>query len=68
MLLRRQEKQHEIWKTCCEMWNLDSFKASQPIRKIMLQEAAEADVLVIALSSLDQREPKLIEWLEALAG
>lgn len=56
------------WKTCCEMWNLDSFKASQPIRKIMLQEAAEADVLVIALSSLDQREPKLIEWLNALAG
>ncbi len=56
------------WKTCCEMWNLDSFKASQSIRKIMLQEAAEADVLVIALSSLDQREPKLIEWLDALAG
>ena len=56
------------WKTCCEMWHLDSFKASQGIRNIMLQEAAEADVLVIALSSLDQREPKLIEWLEALAG
>lgn len=56
------------WKTCCEMWNLNSFKASQPIRKIMLQEEAEADVLVIALSSLDQREPELIEWLNALAG
>ena len=56
------------WKTRCEMWNLDSFKASQPIRKMMLQEAAEADVLVIALSSLDQREPKLIKWLNALAG
>jgi len=56
------------WKTCCEMWNLDSFKASQPIRKIMLQEAAKADVLVIALSSLDQRELKLMEWLNALTG
>src|SRR5690348_3660270 len=56
------------WKTCCEMWNLDSVKASQQIRKIMLQEAAAADVLVIALSSLDQREPKLMEWLNALAG
>jgi len=56
------------WKTRCEMWNLDSFKASQPIRRIMLQEAAGADVLVIALSSLDQREPRLIEWLNALAG
>lgn len=56
------------WKTCCEMWNLDSYKASQPVRKVMLQEAAGADVLVIALSSLDQREPKLIEWLNAVAG
>jgi hypothetical protein len=55
------------WKTCCEMWNLDSVKASQAIRKIMLQEAVEADVLVIALSSLDQREPRLIEWLNALS-
>jgi hypothetical protein len=56
------------WRTCCEMWNLDSVKASQQIRKIMLQEAAGADVLVVALSSLDQRESKLIEWLNALAG
>ena len=56
------------WKTCCEMWNLDSVKASQPIRKIILQEASEADVLVIALSSLDQREPKLMEWLNTLTG
>ncbi|HUA39371.1 MAG TPA: hypothetical protein VMA35_13345 [Candidatus Sulfopaludibacter sp.] len=56
------------WKTRCEMWHLDSFKASQLIGRIMLQEAAEADVLVIALSSLDQREPKLMEWLTALAG
>jgi len=55
-------------KTYCEMWNLDSAKASQPIRRIMLQEAAGADVLVIALSSLDQREPKLVEWLDALAN
>lgn len=56
------------WKTCCEMWNLDSVKASQSIRKMMLQEAAQADVLVIALSSLDQRELKLMEWLTALTG
>jgi hypothetical protein len=68
MLSRRKEKKHEIWKTCCEIWNLDSFKASHTIRKIMLQEVAEADVLVIALSSLDQREPKFIQWLDALAG
>jgi hypothetical protein len=32
----------------------------------MIQDAAAADVLIIALSSLDQRESKLVEWLEAL--
>jgi hypothetical protein len=57
------------WKTCSETWNLDSFKASQQkIGRIILQDAAAADVLIVALSSLDQREPKLVEWLNALAG
>src|SRR6516162_4724587 len=48
------------WKTHCEMWNLDTFKSSQQLRELMLQDAAEADVLVIALSSLDQRQTELI--------
>jgi len=56
------------WNVCCETWRLDTFKAGQPIGKTMIQAAARADVLVFALSSLDQREPKLIEWLTALAG
>jgi hypothetical protein len=56
------------WKTHCEMWNLDTFKSSQQLRELMLQDAAEADVLVIALSSLDQRQTELIDWLEALAS
>ena len=57
-----------MWKTHCEMWNLDTFKSSQQLRELMLQDAAEADVLMIALTSLDQRQTELIEWLEALAG
>jgi hypothetical protein len=50
-----------------EMWHLDSFSASQQLWNLMLQDAADADVLIVALSSLDQRESKLIEWLDALA-
>ena len=57
-----------MWKTHCEMWNLNTFKESQQLRELMLQDAAEADVLVIALTSLDQRQTELIEWLEALAA
>jgi hypothetical protein len=56
------------WKTSNETWNLDSLIASQQVRKITIQEAADADVLIVALSSLDRREPKLIEWLDALAA
>lgn len=56
------------WKTCSEMWKLDTFQTSQRLTKIVLRDAAEADVLLIALGSLDQREPQLIEWLDRLAG
>lgn len=56
------------WKTSTEMWNLDSLNASQAVRKLTIQEAADADVLIVALSSLDRRESKLIEWLDALVA
>lgn len=56
------------WKTSSEMWTLDFFQTNQPLRRMKLQGAADADVLIIALSSLAQRESKLIEWLDALAN
>jgi hypothetical protein len=56
----------EQWKASTEMWNLDSLSASEPIRKMITQEAADADVLVVAMSSLDRREPELIQWLDSL--
>ena len=58
----------ERWKATSGLWNLDSLVASGPIRRIITQEAADADVLVIAMSSLDRREPALVEWLGSLAG
>jgi hypothetical protein len=56
------------WKTSTEMWNLDSLTTSEPIRKMITQDAADADVLVIAMSSLDWRELELIEWLDSLTA
>jgi hypothetical protein len=58
----------EPWKCSTEMWNLDSLAAASPLRKMIAQEAADADVLVIAISSLDRRTPELIEWLDSLAA
>ena len=54
------------WKASREMWNLDSLTTSEPIRKMITREVADADVLVIAMSSLDWRELELVEWLNCL--
>jgi hypothetical protein len=56
----------EHWKSSSEMWSLDSVTASEPIRKMIARDAADADVLVIAMSSLERRELELVEWLDSL--
>jgi hypothetical protein len=56
----------ESWKSSTEMWNLDSLSASDPIRKMITQDAVNADVLIVAMSSLDRPEPELIRWLDSL--
>lgn len=58
----------ERWKSSTEMWNLNSLFASDPIRTMITQDAAEADVIVVAMSSLDQRMPELIQWLDSLTA
>ncbi len=57
----------ENWKSSSEMWNLDSVAANEPIQKMIAQDAADADVLVIAMSSMERRELELVEWLDSLA-
>lgn len=56
----------EQWKVSTEMWNLDSLTTSEPIRKMITRDVADADVLVIAMSSLDWRELELVQWLDSL--
>jgi hypothetical protein len=58
----------EQWKASTEMWNLDSLTASEPIRKMIIQDVADADVLIIAMSSLDRRELELVQWLDSLTA
>ena len=55
------------WEASADMWALDFFQTSQPTKGMMLQGAVDAEVLIVALSSLDRREPRLVEWLNALA-
>lgn len=58
----------EHWKTPAEMWDLDLLTDSDPIQKMMSKNAAEADVLIVAMSSLDRRELELIQCLNSLTA
>ena len=53
------------WKTTSEMWKIDSLQVSAPIREMITNDAANADV-IIAASSLAHSEPALFQWLESL--
>jgi hypothetical protein len=50
------------------MWKLDSVAPVGPIRDMIAQEAGESDVLMIAISSLDQPDTSVIRWLHSLVN
>jgi hypothetical protein len=51
------------WQTTSEMWKIDTIQVSQPIRQMITNDAANADVMIIAASSF---EPALMQWLDFL--
>lgn len=51
-----------------QTWKLDTLTTSGPIKKMVTFDAANADVLVVAVSSLAQRPLDLIGWLDSLAA
>jgi len=51
------------WQTASEMWKIDTLQVSEPIRQMISNDAVNADVIVIAASSL---EPELLQWLDSL--
>ena len=55
-----------LWKTTSEMWKIDSLQVSAPIREMITNDAANADVIIVAASSFSHSEPVLIHWLESL--
>jgi hypothetical protein len=56
------------WQTASDMWKIDSLTVSEPIKEMIFSDAAKADVIVIALSSLEQRALELVQWLDSLAA
>ncbi len=54
------------WQTTSEMWKIDTLQVSEPIRELITNDTAEADVIIIASSSLTGSEPVLAHWLNSL--
>lgn len=50
------------------MWKLDALTASEPIRRMFTRDAAMADVLIVAISSLAQRPEEMMALLDAVAA
>ena len=51
------------WQTTSEMWKIGAIQVSEPIRQMITNDAANADVLIIATGSLD---PALMQWLDSI--
>jgi hypothetical protein len=55
-------------KVSASMWKLNLAASTAGLREMILGEALDSEVMVISISSLDQRDPLLDLWLEALAA
>ena len=48
------------------MWKLDSLLANSAMGKMLANDAAAADILIVVVGSLAQRRPELVNWLASL--
>lgn len=55
------------WQSSSEIWKLDSLLANQSMAKMLADDGARAEVLIVAVNSLEYRRPELIQWLDSLA-
>ena len=53
-------------KTNPTMWKIGSLASSQPIKDMISIDAANADVIIIAISSFEHRTVELFQWLDSL--
>lgn len=54
------------WQCRSEMWKLDSLISNGAMSRMLADDAAAADVLIVVLGSLAQRRPELMDWLASL--
>ena len=55
------------WQCSSEMWKVDSLVTNEPMKKMLANDGANADVLIAMVGSLEQQRPELIDWLHSLA-
>src|ERR1700739_900486 len=54
------------WQCTSEMWKLDSLMGNGAMGKMLADEAAGADVLMVVVVSMARRQRELMNWLAAL--
>ena len=55
------------WQTSSEMWRPEALAASEAIRNMINRDAVNADILVVAVSSLREKPADTVAWLESIA-
>jgi hypothetical protein len=55
------------WQCSSEAWKLDPVLTTQSIGRMLAEDGANADALVVVVNSLEHSKPGLIEWLDSLA-
>jgi hypothetical protein len=58
----------QSWHLWTDIWKLDTLLASDSMKKMATDTAARADILIIAIGSLEQRDLNPIQWLDTVAA
>ena len=49
-----------------ETWKLDSLTVSEPMGKMLANDAANVDALIVVVNPQERCKPELIQWLDSL--
>jgi len=58
----------QAWQIRSDIWKFDTLLASESIKKMATTSAIGADILLVAIGSVELRDENLMGWLESIAS
>jgi hypothetical protein len=58
----------QSWQIRSDIWKFDTLLASDSIKNMAITSAVRADILLVAIGSVEQRDENLIAWLDSVAA